>query len=684
MISKPMDLSEYWNQYAWPNAERLTKDAGILPSSVSPNTGMATLFPLLTTPSALQKVTETCAISDAPQLFIIEDLTGTGKTEAALTLAHRIMASGGADGLYVALPTMATANAMYGRVARAYRSLFEVDSNPSLVLAHGDNKLVKEFSDSILPVKEGVSREGYGKDEETAIGKCTQWLADNRKKSLLADVGIGTIDQALIAVLKSKYQSLRLFGLFGKVLIVDEVHACDSYMNEILKRLLEFHVRLGGSAILLSATLPTATKMEFAGVYSSSSDLVEEQSSKSPYPLVTHVTGSKQEEIEIPSASDVEKRVNVEFLHNESEVEKYLFESAREGLCACWIRNTVHDAIEAYEKLKEKSGDVENLLFHARFALGDRLDKERDIKSFFGKDGTHADRTGKILIATQVVEQSLDLDFDVMVSDLAPIDSLIQRAGRLRRHIRDSKGKTLTSINDLDERGEISLVVFGPQFVDKPSDEWYSRFFPKGSYVYPFHGELWLTAKLLIDKGGWSMPRDARNHIEKVFGSHPDIPPALKERDDLARGKDNAKSSYAHNSMLLFDDGYIKDALWDDDIDAVTRTGEISSTLYLARWNGKELWPWSDDDDHPWEYSRLSVRRSLIADKVGHTDQSLGKAVDEINDDLPSKGKYGILIPLEKGDDDLWHGAAVNEAENEVEIIYSKRFGLRVSGLAGV
>lgn len=245
-------LDEYWKAFALPQARRAVEESGLVPAAPATLPAMRTLFPAVALPTPLQIWAEQVEIAAGPQVFVLEELTGAGKTEAALTLAARLMASAGAQGLYLALPTMATADAMFDRVRKddGWRRFFAAGAG-QLALAHSADRLK-------LRLEEMNRRDaGYGQDEDASASRqCSAWLADSRKKALLADFGVGTLDQALLAVLPAKHQSLRLLGLANKVLIVDEVHACDCYMGELLARLLRFHAAQGGSAILLSATLP--------------------------------------------------------------------------------------------------------------------------------------------------------------------------------------------------------------------------------------------------------------------------------------------------------------------------------------------------------------------------------------------------------------------------------------------
>lgn len=258
---KQLDLKAYWDTIALPSAQKAVS-AMPEPATTRNFESITDLFPIIHKPTPLQEYAANEPLSDGPQLFILEDVTGAGKTEAAIVLAHRLLSAGLADGLYVALPTMATANAMYERLGRVYRRLYDQNNTPSLILAHGARDLSEAFRQTVAVPENKSDGVAYDKpydseDEElSASAYCNAWLADNRKKALLADVGVGTLDQALLAVLPVRHQSLRLLGLRRKVLLVDEVHAYDSYMQKLLDTLIEAHARQGGSVILLSATLP--------------------------------------------------------------------------------------------------------------------------------------------------------------------------------------------------------------------------------------------------------------------------------------------------------------------------------------------------------------------------------------------------------------------------------------------
>jgi len=671
-------LDEYWVTRAIPQAERAIRKAGIdIFQPLSELHSISELFSYIAVPTPLQKFVSECPIDDAPQLFILEDVTGSGKTEAALLLAGRLMAAGRGNGLFVALPTMATSNAMYDRMAKVYRRLFADGAFPSLVLAHGARHLSRTFMESVAEPDEC----GMG---ETATAQCAAWLADNRKKALLADVGVGTLDQALLAVLPARFQSLRLFGLAEHILIVDEVHSYDPYMNKLLQNLLAFHAAMGGSAILLSATLPTHVRREFIAAYDRGlGEKLEHKLHDNLYPLATAYSNQSLV-VEEPVEAMPQRRCSVliKLIAEPEEILRVIVEATQRGECVCWIRNTVHDALAGFTALKESVPPDELMLFHARFAMGDRLDIESSVLSAFGRQSRECERRGKVLVSTQVVEQSLDLDFDLLISDLAPMDLLIQRAGRLHRHPRDERGNPLPQ--GFDQRKAPRMIIHGPMPDDDATGDWFKAAFPKASFVYPSHGCLWLTARLLKDKT-MRMPEDARELIEAAFSESADnIPEPLQQRDQNAEAQWQADKSLAHINMLKLEEGYtITVNQWRDDMRTPTRLGGMDNTVRLARWDGTVLSPWYTEGDFPWDMSQVSIRSGLVSAEVEHNDPALADAVAQLKDRLPDKGKWSILVPLLHSRDGRWRGMALNKKGGTVVLEYDPLIGVTVGKKEG-
>lgn len=673
-LSEPIPLEEYWKEHALPSAEKALTDSGILPSSISLISGMKMLFPKIEVPNPMQEYVCSCPVADHAQLFILEDATGSGKTESALCLAHRIMMQSTANGIYFGLPTMATSNAMYGRLANFYNNLYEPDSLPSLVLAHGQSHLSGTFRKSI-GVKSSESNQGnVSQKDEPVSAQCSAWIADSRKKALLADVGIGTIDQALIGVLPSNHQSLRLLGLSRNVLIVDEVHAYDPYMHRLLCSLLEFHASLGGSAILLSATLPIKHRRQLASHFCKGLGCSIEGIVKEEYPLLTHVYKSGFSETQIESHTG--RTVNVEFFNHESAVINKLVSCSAEGKCSCWIRNTVDDAIESYNQFVSLIGTDSVILFHARYAMGDRLKIENEVFESFGKTNNVQKRWGKVLIATQVVEQSLDLDFDYMVTDLAPIDLIFQRAGRLHRHCRDING----AISEYDERGTPLLGILSPKMTEEISKEWYSDVFPKGAYVYQSHGQLWLTAHLLSEHGSFKVPDESRYFIEGVFGENTSakVPTELKTLDEKAYGEAMAQTSMANFKSLNLSQGYGRSGTqWLDDVVTPTRLGE-SVTIRLARFENGTLVPMVTSEEHAWDMSQLSISGGLVRYE-GDYGKEMNELIEKSKNSMKDKGKWSLLIPMSSDDGINWKGFALNKYKKQVPLMYNSEKGLSIN-----
>ena len=601
------NLKEYWN-HALENAGRAVEDAGILPASIQKGRiSYDALIGAKVSPSPMQSWTETVKLPKGPSLFMIEDETGSGKTEAALMLAHRLMAAGRADGLYIALPTMATANAMFNRLGEAYRKLFTPKSTPSIALAHGARDLHQGFQSSVLrgARKEDTYSGKVGQDEDsevTASTACAAWIADDRRRTFLADVGAGTVDQALLTVLPSRHQSLRMLGLMRRVLILDEIHAYDAYMQREIETLLEFQAGLGGSAILLSATLPQVTRERLANAFSKGLgqdvDTAEIDRNSMEYPLATIRSDSVQTATKVMGQTGRARSLPVRFLRTPVEAIDEVKKAAASGKAVLYIRNTVDDALDAFTALKDCGLTPE--LFHARFALEDRLKKEDLVVKTFGKDSGDDKRDGKILVATQVVEQSLDLDFDALITDLAPIDLLIQRAGRLWRHDRPNRN------------WNPELLVVGPEPVENAGADWFGSVFPRAAYVYQDHARLWLTAKVLQNTGVIDSPDGLRSLIEMVYGDEADesIPSELKQIFYEAEGRAGAERGVATTNVLALKKGYVRDGgAWDIDIRTPTRLADdpqVTLRLACIRNGHIEPYGYSDPSVELWRAWRLS------------------------------------------------------------------------------
>ena len=525
-----------------------------------PAIGRRALLPHSWKPRPMQKRVAEVALPRGPALALIEDETGAGKTEAALILAHRMLAEGKGDGIYVALPTMATANAMFARTSEVLGKLYA--GRPTLALAHGRARQSEAF-------RALIEAEARGEDSPT----CTTWLADDRRRALLATVGVGTIDQALLSVLPTRHAPLRHFALSSKVLIVDEVHELGTpYMVEGVARLLEAHRANGGSAILMTATLPMDQRSRLFAAYQAPPPKTD------AYPALSVAGG--EEITDLPQETGPRGPVTVTRLESENEALESICEAAEKGAAAVWVRNAVDDAINAVKALREREIDV--VLLHARYALCDRLRIEGEVLATFGKH--RANRPGQILVATQVVESSLDLDFDLMISDLAPVPALIQRAGRLWRHMarRPAGGRAF-------EAPELRVLSPDPRVVD--DKRWLANVLDRGAWVYPLDVQ-WRGARALFAAGRIEAPSQLRALIEAAEHDG-EVPAPLKDAELERLGSDKAERTLAKQNLLDFTRPYREATGFDSDGEFPTRLGREQRTLILAR---PDLSPWSGGD----------------------------------------------------------------------------------------
>jgi len=407
------------------------------------------------------------AALDAPiaTLLLIEAPTGIGKTEIAQYLTDVWLQKHNGRGFYIAMPTQATSNQMYGRTSQFLAHNYP-DDLLNIPLAHG-NALFD-------PAQAAIQLNQVGDDEETGV-VAMSWFVQKSKQTLLAPFGVGTVDQTLLSVLQTRHFFVRMLGLSHKVVIFDEVHAYDTYMSTLFERLLRWLKAIGTSVIILSATLPSVTRQKLVRAYSDQ-ELTLDPGNPTPYPALT-IANAQQSPQTIPLTRPEDITLQLKWLDDNSPqaVLDFLQAELADGGCAAVICNTVKRAQAVFELLnkarQQGALDIkeENLiLFHARFPFAWRKPKEDGVLAKFGKpdkekgDRRPAPHEKAIVVATQVIEQSLDLDFDVMVTDMAPIDLILQRAGRLHRHSLRDKNRhhprqlTITPQNLVD-----GLPTFG-------------------------------------------------------------------------------------------------------------------------------------------------------------------------------------------------------------------------------
>lgn len=366
--------------------------------------------------------------AEKPIMMIIEAQMGIGKTEAALAAAEIMGAKFGLGGVFFGLPTQATTNCIFKR-SLEWLSSAGNGRTLSVRLAHSNAELESAYKS--LPSASSVETDS---DERERI--ITHSWFDGRKKSLLADCVVGTVDQILMASLKQKHVMLRHLGLAGKVVIIDECHAYDAYMNVYLDRTLRWLGEYKTPVIILSATLPVGRRNELLKAYMGSKNYknVQIQGNLS-YPLISCTDGTTVEQKSDFGIAFENKTVCIQKT-DEDAICDILGERLYDGGCAGIIVNSVDKAQQLAKRIKEELPSFETELFHSRFIMTDRAKREERLIKNIGKKST-GDSRNRIIIGTQVLEQSLDLDFDLLITELCPIDLLLQRIGRLHRHRRE-------------------------------------------------------------------------------------------------------------------------------------------------------------------------------------------------------------------------------------------------------
>ncbi|WP_329167344.1 CRISPR-associated helicase Cas3' (plasmid) [Streptomyces sp. NBC_01717] len=394
----------------------------------------------------------------APGLMVIEAPMGEGKTEAALAVAEIFAARSGAGGVFFALPTMATGNAMFPRLLNWLERLPAAeDARYSVLLAHSKAALNEDFADlmresghRIVAVdadapEEPPWRPTHATRSAPAELVAHAWLR-GRKKAMLSSFVAGTVDQLLFAGLKSRHLAMRHLAVAGKVVVIDEAHAYDTYMSVYLDRVLSWLGAYRVPVVVLSATLPAGRRRELVEAYAGGS--AEEARSAAEfeavgkagaYPLLTAVTPGGKPVLSSPGASARGTDVILERIDDDLDVlVDRLATELDGGGCVLVVRNTVKRVLETAQVLRATFGDEHVTVAHSCFIDIDRAAKDADLLKRFGPPGKAEGRpTGPhIVVASQVAEQSLDVDFDLLVTDLCPVDLLLQRMGRLHRHQR--------------------------------------------------------------------------------------------------------------------------------------------------------------------------------------------------------------------------------------------------------
>ena len=528
------------------------------------------LFDIPYPPNSVQQAATRDIPLDAP-VAIMESETGSGKTEAALLRFAIMYEKGLVDGIYFALPTRAAAAQIHGRAKRFAANLFAEQDAPPVVLA------VPGYEPDADADRLRIE---YNEDSAGNHHYERPWASDNPKKYLSAQIAVGTVDQAMLGALKVKHAHLRAACLARNLLVVDEVHASDAYMRRILEALLEAHTGAGGYALLMSATLGSDARRRLLSAGGDASAMLPlDAAIDTPYPAVS-VGDASGESVQGVGENGRTKRVRVSanpIMSDFDAVANIALNAARDGAKVLVVRNTVGHAVDTQHALERLADDSHSeLLFkrdgiptlhHGRFAAHDRRLLDRAVEATLGKDAERAG-TGCVVVGTQTLEQSLDIDADLLITDLCPMDVLLQRIGRLHRHERKDRAagyETPPCIVLTPPNNDLSPLL--------TSGEDANGLGMQGK-VYKDLCILHATLKLIGEHSEWKIP--AMNRMLVECATHPDALKAVVEaleRDNAdwrthvyeVQGEISAdtqtasgvivqrtKSFYAHNREVLF------------------------------------------------------------------------------------------------------------------------------------
>lgn len=629
---------------------------------------------------------------DKPGLLLVEAPTGEGKTEAALAVAEVLAAKFGCGGVQVALPTCATSDAMFSRVLKWLDRAIAEDQLASAMLTHSRAQFNDEFQGLKFPSQNlsAVYDEEYGENSKEPAVEAHWWLR-SRKTAALADFTVGTIDQFLFAALQSKHVMLRHLGLAGKVLILDEVHAADIYMQQYLYRALEWCGAYGVPVIALSATLPPDTRLRLMETYASgiaqaentqlTANILDKMAAakeQRAYPLLTFINADDVI-VRQPKVSSRRQVVALEYCDDASVV-LTLVDELRDGGCAVVVCNTVRRAQTLYDEICATGSFTEDEVFllHSRFAAADRRAKEQELVAKYGKAGKRPRRG--VVVSTQIVEQSLDLDFDIMFSDFAPSDLLIQRAGRLHRHNRNNRPKRLEKPR---------LVLFGVTEI-KESD---APEFVSGSRRIYGTALLLRTASALMGQRQFISPDDVAGIVRETYDTDAQCPAgwrsawdeaAQEQRETEEKLAEKAERSlgpapneremsqwYQHGSAEEFrGQSQVRDI--EESIEVVLvqqREGKLYSLPWLENRGGESL---SDangvDDELAREVAKCTI--SLPFWQVGGVDEFIAELERFGSPSWQLSSWLKGLLPLPLNESGKCH-------VNGVSFSYDMKYGLR-------
>ncbi|WP_234016894.1 CRISPR-associated helicase Cas3' [Streptomyces sp. LaPpAH-108] len=499
-----------------------------------------------------------------PGLLVAEAPMGEGKTKAAFAAAEILAARFGLNGVFVAMPTQATSDPMYGQVLEWVRS-FDPALESQVALLHGKRGFNRRWVEiwwegrpDTADQPDGSVWDDFGAiDEDEDFGwqpgtKAQEdaeragppvWFLGN-KRGLLTPFAVGTVDHLLYAATRTRHVMLRFAGLTGKVVIVDEVHAADVYMRQFLLEALRWLGQAGVPVVLLSATLPPAQRQAFVDAYLSGvlgkADTEEPVPTPAGYPCVTSASAVDGRPVVESSRTPTPAWRNpvdtqIEWLADSDKegaaVASAAREAVRDGGVVLVVVNQVDRAQAIYRELAKTQFDGQLHLLHGRLSTGHRAERTERCLRLMGPQAGDDRPERMVVVATQLAEQSFDVDADLLITDLAPVDLLLQRIGRLHRHVGTRRPASHSAPRVL-----VTGVSPGPEG-GRP------RFLPTSETIYG-RWSLLRAAALVAEAAGpldpeagdghrgsgvWSIPAVVPDLVARAYGEAPVCPEGWDE-----------------------------------------------------------------------------------------------------------------------------------------------------------
>lgn len=658
-VTGPIDVARFDELVL--RAGTVVEEAHVSSRALAPIRRVEDLFPELGGDEPLPPVIAAAAELDlvpGPAIYVIESPPGTEKTDAALYLASRLLAQGDGDRLLVVRPWSGPVAIEPRRIDRVAQRLFV---SPEHILQSSGRRSRREWFKQVTaaPV-----------DREAAVEALEGWMGEETRRAWLGPSGTVPLEEAALAVLPAPLTSLRSLALGRSVLVVDHFLPSDTYGQRCLLTLLDAHTRLGGSAIVTTTALTRELHRRLAEAVGPEAELAPARVDRGQYPRIS--VCSLDDRFERALLHD-ERPLSVELIDDKPTAIARLLDAVEAGKAACWARSSV-EAVEDGVARILATGRIERErvhVFHERFVDGDRAEHELELAVRFGPESPAKKRAGRLLIASPAISRGLDVDFDFVLSDLAPLDALLERSALAMRHPRGANGERVPAG---EGGGERTLHVLAPPFDESPPTDWVYRTLPTLASAHRDHGLLWLSLRALRAHAGAIYPEDYRALLDSVLGenAHELVPWTLWNAAD----PEGTDASPARTARLTPMSPTTPRRAWTMLAQDACPGPEATeaTVLRLARRAGGTLLPLVASVTSGWDQSRVVVPRRLAVRRATDAHDAEIAVASML---MPDRGRWALTLVLSWDPAALrWHGDVVGEDGRLRRVTYDRSRGL--------